>query len=294
MANPEMTPTSAYRRIDVAPLTGALGAEIGGVDLAIDPDEETFEEIRRALLHHLVIFFRDQHLTPQQHLTFGRRFGTLNVHDFVPGLGDYPEIMEIVKDAPDRGYNFGGVWHSDVTYLEEPALGSILYALETPPYGGDTLFTNMYLAYESLSSGLRSVLDGLSAVHSARSSYSPVGRQARRETGSVSMTVDIGEAAYQETIHPVVRTHPETGRRLLFVNPNFTVRFAEMTEAESAPLLEFLFRHQQRPEFSCRFRWSERAVAFWDNRCTQHFAVNDYHGFRRRMHRVTINGDRPY
>lgn len=294
MSQPVTKSPSAYRRIEVSPLTGALGAEIRGVDLSSDLDDETFDEVRRAWLEHLVIFFRDQRLTPEQHLAFGRRFGTLNVHDFVPGLAGHPEIMEIVKDTPDRGYNFGGVWHSDVTYLEEPAMGSILYALETPPYGGDTLFANMYLAYESLSAGLRTVLDGLSAVHSARSSYSPVGRQARRETGSVSMKVDIKETALQETTHPVVRTHPETGRRLLYVNPNFAVRFAGMTEAESAPLLQYLYRHQQRPEFSCRFRWSPLAVAFWDNRCTQHFAINDYHGFRRRMHRVTVNGDRPH
>ena len=287
-------PDQPYRHIKATPLSGAIGAEIEGVELSRDLDDETFSEVHRALLDHLVIFFRDQRLTPEQHLAFGRRFGRLNVHDFVPGLPEHPEIMEIVKDAPDRGYNFGGVWHSDVTYLEAPAMGSILYAHEAPPYGGDTLFANMYLAYESLSPGLRAVLDGLEAVHSARSSYSPTGRQARRETGSVSMSVDIGDTAYNEVIHPVVRTHPETGRRLLFVNPNFTVRFAGMTEAESAPLLGYLFRHQQRPEFCCRFRWSDRAVAFWDNRCTQHFAINDYHGFRRRMHRVTIDGDRPH
>ncbi|MDX1434222.1 MAG: TauD/TfdA family dioxygenase, partial [Gammaproteobacteria bacterium] len=143
MSQPATEPSSAYRRIEVAPLTGALGAEIRGVDLASDLDEEQLGEVRRALLEHLVIFFRDQRLTPAQHLAFGRRFGTLNVHDFVPGMPENPEIMEIVKDAPDRGYNFGGVWHSDVTYLEEPAMGSILYALEAPPYGGDTLFANM-------------------------------------------------------------------------------------------------------------------------------------------------------
>lgn len=283
-----------YRQIEVAPVSGALGAEIRGVDLSQPLDEDTFAEIHRAFLDHLVIFFRDQRLTPAQHVAFGRRFGTLHVHEFVPGLPEQPEVMEIVKDVGDSGYNFGGVWHTDVTYLEKPVLGSMLYAHEVPPYGGDTLFANMYLAYETLSEGMKRALESLRAMHSAAQSYSPTGRQSADHSRSVSMKVAVDDTAYEEVAHPVVRTHPETGRKILFVNPNFTTRFEDMTVEESKPLLETLYRHQQRPEFACRFRWTKNALAFWDNRCTQHFAINDYHGFRRRMHRVTVNGDRPY
>ena len=282
-------------RIEVIPIGGAIGAEVTGVDLSRPLDEATFSEVRHALLEHLVIVFRDQVMSQEEHKAFGRRFGTLNVHDYVAGLPDHPEIIEIAKEADYGGYNFGGTWHSDVSYLEQPSLASILYAKEVPPRGGDTLFTNAYLAYETLSDGMRRMLDELRAVHSAGEVYgagSP--RGVERAGQSSRMRVRPDESAYAEVVHPVVRTHPDTGRRLLYVNYNFTTRFEDMSVEESAPLLGFLFLHLQRPEFGVRVRWRENTVTMWDNRCTQHLAVNDYQGFRRRMHRVTIDGDRPY
>jgi taurine dioxygenase len=178
-----------------------------------------------------------------------------------------------------------------VTYLEKPALGSILYAREVPDFGGDTLFANMYMAYDSLSDGMKRMLDGLTAVHSARRPY---GSQSDWFSTQRSMEIRRNNSALAEVEHPVVRTHPETGRKALFVNSTFTIRFGGMMEDESAPLLDYLYRHLVRPEFTCRFHWSANAVAFWDNRCVQHYAINDYHGHRRVMHRVTVNGDRPY
>ena len=283
-----------YSRIEVRPVAGALGAEIAGVDLTRPLDDHAFAEVHRALLDHLVIFFRDQTLTPEQHKDFARRFGALDVHPYAKGLPDHPEIIPVTKEADDRGGNFGGTWHSDVTFYEKPALGSVLYALEVPPYGGDTLFANQYLAYEALSDGLKQTLDGLTALHNAARSYGAGGRAAQRQAqGSKSMAIDIREDSEQTVEHPVVRTHPETGRKALFVNHVFTRRFKGWTEEESQPLLDFLYKHAVRPEFTCRFRWKPGSVAFWDNRCTQHYALNDYHGFARRMHRVTICGDRP-
>lgn len=285
-----------YAKIDVRPIAGALGADIFGVDLSKPLDNETFAEIHRAYLENLVVFFHDQHITPQQQMAFGRRFGQLDVHPFAKGMDGCPEVLRIVKEADDTAGNFGGTWHSDVTFYEKPALGSVLYAREVPAFGGDTLFANMYLAYESLSDGLKRMLDGLTAVHNASKAYGlKDSRTVRRHgAGSRSMDVRAGADAEIDTEHPVVRTHPETGRRALFVNHVFTQRFKGWTNEESAPLLEFLYRHAVRPEFTCRFRWRKDAIAFWDNRCTQHHAVNDYHGQRREVHRVTVCGDRPF
>lgn len=280
--------------IEITPVAGALGAEIRGVDLARDLDEDGFEQIRQALMEHLVLFFRDQDLTPVQHKGFTARFGTLDIHPYIAGIEGHPEVMEFVKEPHETGYNVGGRWHSDTTFLETPAMGSVLYAHEVPPYGGDTVFANMYLAFESLSDGLRGALEGLRAVHSPAGSYGKGGNFDRnRGQGQERMNIAIREE-FEEVVHPVVRTHPVTGRKLLFVNPNFTRRFEDMTEEESRPLLSFLYEHAGRPEFSCRFRWQRHSVAFWDNRCTQHLAINDYDGYRRRMHRVTVVGDRPF
>src|ERR1051325_841985 len=283
-----------YQSISVRPISGALGAVVEGVDLSADLDNATASDVHKALLDHCVIFFRNQHLTPEQHLRLGRRFGTLNVHEFVEAMPGHPEILVVAKSENDKR-NFGGGWHSDVTYLDEPALGSILYALEVPPYGGATIFANQYLAYETLSPGMKRLLDGLTAIHSARHIYG-VGadNDYARMDGLGAMKILRNEAAHRETEHPVVRTHPETGRKCLYVNRNFTIRFKDMTVEESRPLLQFLFEHAVRPEFTCRFRWEPGSIAFWDNRCVQHYALNDYHGHRRVMHRVTINGDRPF
>lgn len=283
-----------YSRIGVKPISGALGAEIEGVDLAKPLDNQIFSEVHQAFLDYQVIFFRDQKITPDQQLAFARRFGTLNVHPYAPSLEGYPEVLRIFKEKDDK-VNFGGGWHSDLTFLEKPPLGSVLYAREVPPHGGgDTMWTNMYLAYESLSDGLKKTLDGLKAVHSANKQYGIDGSEAAKNNAKRSMKPNLSESAKAEIVHPVVRTHPETGRKALFVNGAFTERFEGWTKEESRPLLSFLYKHAVRPEFTCRFRWEKDSLAFWDNRCTQHYALNDYHGFRREMHRVTIDGDRVF
>ncbi len=278
-------------KLEITPVSGALGAEISGVNLSENLSDETIQEIRQALLDYLVIFFRDQELTAEQHLAFARRFGELDEHDFVKGLPDFPHIIRLVREADETGGNFGGVWHSDVTHQEAPALGSVLYAIDVPPVGGDTLFANQYLAYDTLSDGMKRLLDGLIAMHTAKGPFGPEGRAKYQWK---NMDVVPNEKALEEMEHPVVRTHPETGRKGLFVNKTFNVRFKDMTEEESAPLLNFLFEHSRREAFTCRFKWQKGSIAFWDNRSVMHYALNDYNGHRREMHRITIAGDKPY
>jgi taurine dioxygenase len=273
--------------IEIRPLAGAIGAEIFGVDLSARLDDDTVAAIRRAWLDHLVIFFRDQELPPAEFLAFARHFGEPIEYPFVKGIEGFSEITPVVKLEQER-VNFGGLWHSDTTYLEIPPMGTMLVAREVPPHGGDTLFANMYLAYESLSAGMRRLLDGLVAVNSSAKADTTKTREDRMRDGA-------NPTARKEYVaeHPVVRTHPETGRKALYVNGGHTLRFKGMTEEESAPLLRFLFAHQTRPEFTCRFQWEAGSVALWDNRCAQHNPINDYHGFRRVMHRVTLAGDTP-
>jgi taurine dioxygenase len=273
-------------RLMVRPIAGALGAEIGGVDLRELHDDE-LRELRAAWLEHLVLFFRDQPLAPEQYMAFARRIGRPIEYPFVKGIPGFPEIIEVKKLEHEK-VNFGGVWHSDTAYLEVPPMASMLLAREVPPYGGDTLFANMYLAYESLSDGMKRLLDPLWAVNSSAKADVTRTREDRLKTDGRD---DAGKDLVAE--HPVVRTHPETGRKALYVNFAHTVRFRGLTEKESAPLLEFLFRHQVKPEFTCRFTWQVGSLALWDNRCAQHNPVNDYHGFRRLMHRITLAGDRP-
>ena len=272
--------------IGIHPVAGALGAEISGVDLA-QVDDGTIAEIRQAWLEHLVIFFRDQDLSPAQFLAFARRIGEPIEYPFVKGLDEHPEIIPVLKLAHEK-HNFGGIWHSDTAYLEQPPMASMLIAREVPPVGGDTEFANMYLAYETLSAGMKRLLDGLTAVNS--SSAADVSR-TREDRIKDSARAD----ARKEYVahHPVVRVHPETGRRALYVNVAHTVGFEDMTPEESAPLLQYLVRHQVRPDFTCRFRWRPGSIALWDNRCAQHNAINDYPGHRRLMHRITLAGDRP-
>jgi len=283
-------PTTA---LDIRPISGALGAVIWDLDLSRPLEEDTVGAIRQALLEYLVIFFRGQSLEPDQLVEFGRRFGELEGHEFVEGMADHPEVLELIKEADETGFNFGGEWHTDVTFREQPAAGAILYGKEIPPYGGDTLWANQYLAFETLSPGMQEMLGNLKAVHSAEEGFGGGGIAALYRSQLRSMHIRDDVSVPDAVEHPVVRTHPETGRRCLFVNPGFTTRFAGMSEAESRGLLEFLFKHSVRPEFTCRFRWTDGAVAFWDNRCTQHFALNDYHGHRRHMQRITVSGDRP-
>lgn len=271
----------------VTPVAGAIGAELSGIDLNDRLDDDLVGDIRQALLDHLVIFFRDQNLTPARFREVARLFGEPVEYPFVAGMPDYPEIIEVKKLEHEKT-NFGGIWHSDTVYLEEPPMGSMLLAREVPPYGGDTLFANQYMAYEALSERYRELLDGLTAVHSsARADVS----KTREDRIKSSGTSEAGKEYL--SFHPAVRTHPETGRRALFVNIAHTVRFDGMTEEESRPILEYLFHHQIKPEFTCRFVWRPGSLAFWDNRCAQHNPINDYHGHRRVMHRITLKGDRP-
>jgi len=240
-----------------------------------------------------VLFLRDQELTPGEQKAFARHFGPLAETPFIQPLDGHPEMMRIVREADEqKKLNFGGRWHSDMTFSPEPVLGTCLYACESPPVGGDTIWTNQMLAFEALSPAMQRMLERLTVMHSAKRSYGPQGVYA--DDDLKSMRIQASEAALREQPHPCVRTHPETGRKILFVNWTYAIRFQDMTEEESAPLLEFLNRHSQRPEFQIRFRWRKGSLALWDNRSTQHIAVNDYAGYRRVMDRVTIAGDRPF
>lgn len=275
-----------YDHIAVTPLSNSVGAEIAGVDLAGPLADPVMTEIRRAFGEYGVVFFRDQRLSPEQHLGFARRFGEININRFFAAVPGHPEIAEVRKE-PEQRQNIGGGWHTDHSYDPAPALGSMLYAREVPPTGGDTLFAGMYAAYEALSDGLKATLDGLKALHSSRHVFGP---QAHARRGDLKGRIGNPELATQDAVHPVVIRHPLTGRKALYVNPGFTVWLDGWTEEESQPLLAYLYRHAVRPEFTCRFRWRAGSLALWDNRSTWHFAVNDYHGERRLLHRVTIEG----
>ena len=273
---------SDYQHIRVEPITTALGALIHEVDCKRDLASQVIKEIRKAWLEHLVVFFPGQDLEPGEQLAFARQFGLPVKYPMIDGMSEYPEVVQVVK-LPHEKHNFGGIWHSDTTYLKNPPIGALLFAREVPEVGGDTLFANMYLAYEALSSGLKNILDGLIVVQSSGKAGASRSREDRLSDGSAV----VEEALEAE--HPAVRIHPETGRKVLFVNYGHTIRFKNMTEAESKPLLEYLFAHQTRAEFTCRFQWAVGSMAMWDNRCTQHNPINDYHGFKRVMHRISIN-----
>ena len=285
---------TTYRHLEVQPIAGALGAEIRGVDLSRHLSDDVFEEVRGALHDHLVIFFRDQTLTPEQHIDFSARFGELLEVPFVRALEGFPTILPVMKGKSESKKRlFGGLWHTDMSYAEEPPLGSALYGRVIPPYGGDTMLANMYRAYDALSDQLKQILDGLYAVHSPVRSYGAGGAVVNNGDPAHKMDVRTDGRATNEVTHPVIRIHPSTGKKALYVNSTYTLRFDGMTQEESEPLLQFLYRHAGRPEFTCRFRWTPGALALWDNRCTQHLAMNDYDGFDREMHRTTIAGDRP-
>lgn len=275
--------------LEVRPLTGALGAEIFGVDLSKNLSAELIQEIRNNFLQYSVIFFRDQDLTPEQHLNFSKMFGPLVINPVYGNVDGYPEIMPVIKNEKDK-YNIGDTWHSDMSYMSEPPLGSILYAREVPQVGGDTLWTNMYMAYEFLPTPLRNALDELNAIHSDSFLTS---RIEERNAGRSTKLVADPNRAELRAIHPVIRTHDETKKRALYVNYPFTYSFEGMSREESLPLLNQLYAHATKPEFSCRFRWQKGSIAFWDNRCTMHYACNDYQGHRRVMNRTTIAGPKP-
>lgn len=268
-----------FETIRVTPLTPTIGAEIDGIDLSLPLPTRQFDEIHAALMQHLVIFFRDQQLTIEQHKTFGKRFGELDIHPTTRMEG-HPEIIEIKADENSR-YVAGEVWHSDVTCNEVPPMGSILHLHVVPENGGgDTLFANMYKAYETLAAPVRAMIDGLTAVHD--------GDQVYRVRQGKTMTGDIPRAE-----HPVVRTHPVTGRKALYVNRNFTSRIKGMSKLESDAILDMLYSHSERDDFKCRFKWRPYSIAFWDNRCAMHQAMWDYYPERRYGRRVTISGTRP-
>jgi taurine dioxygenase len=271
-----------YRRITPQPLSPTIGAELHGVSLAEPLDEETLAEVRRALLEYKVIFFRDQDIAPEQHVAFARRFGELEVHPFVPHRDGFPEVMVLKKNERLGGYE--NVWHSDVTWRLAPSLGSVLLAREVPDVGGDTLFSDMYAAYEGLDDDVREALEGRRAVHDFTHTF---GRFMSAEELAKK------QQEFPPAEHPVVRTHPETGRKGLYVNAAFTSHIVGMSRDDSDALLDRLYRQASIPEYQCRFHWRRHSIAFWDNRAVQHYAVSDYWPQRRLMERVTIVGDTP-
>ncbi len=283
---------SAYRYIQPHRIAGALGAEITGVNLAEPLAPEVLAEIRRALLENLVIFFRDQDMTPERMLRFARNWGDIHRHPYIAGMPDYPDVLELNKRASDKR-NFGGDWHTDQMFAPKPAMGTMLWAKQVPDAGGDTLFANMYQAYETLSDGMKALISDIRGMCVGDKKKSGATRAAVNAATISMTTLEPPPDMPRESAHPLVRTHPETGRKSLYIGGH--VHYLEnMTREESAPLIDYLYEHSHRPEFTCRFRWRKGSLAFWDNRCTQHFAINDYPAETRIMHRVTICGDTPY
>ena len=269
--------------MEIKPLTGALGAEILGADVRRDAD---FEQIQAAFADHSVIVIRGQSVDPEAHLAFARRFGPINVNRFFQPVEGHPEIAMVLKEK-DQKEAVGEGWHTDHSYDDAPAMGSVLHALEMPPFGGDTLFVSMSAAYNALSDKMRGFLDGLTAVHSSRHVF---GASIQDSEAAKSGRLGNADAATQDARHPVVITHPLSGRRGLYVNPVFTTCIEGLHAAESDAILQMLYAHCQQPEFHCRVRWQQGDITMWDNRATWHKAINDYHGYRRLMHRVTIEG----
>ena len=275
-----------YKEIKVTPQSTALGAVISGVDLSKEPSKHAMAELEDAFGRYSVIFFRDQNLTPQQHIALAEHWGAINVNRFFKPLDGYPQIAQVIKEAGQKE-NIGGTWHTDHSYDLIPAMGSLLYAREVPTVGGDTLFSSMYLAYQALSEGMKNMLTNLKAWHSSRHVFGySVNNSEHYEDGRLA---NPGQAT-QDALHPVVITHPLTGRKALYVNADFTVRFDGWTAEESQPILDFLYAHGARQEFTCRFHWEPGSIAFWDNRATWHYAMNDYQGDRRIMDRITLEG----
>lgn len=270
--------------IQVRALTRNIGAEVHGVDLTQPLDDSTFDAIHDALMAHQVIFFRDQSITPEQHVQFGKRFGKLHIHPAAPVVDNRPELMRIHADATSK-YAEGTEWHTDVSCDERPPMGSILHLTTVPSVGGDTLFSSMYAAFDALSDTMKEILDPMIGIHESEhvyaGKYDDVGGELRRD-------------AFPSAEHPVIRTHPVTGRKALYVNSAFTTGIKGLSKKESAAILGFLFEHVKNPRFHCRFTWRENSVAFWDNRCVQHFAVWDYFPEVRSGIRVTVEGDKPF
>lgn len=274
-------------QLEVRPLSRAVGAEILGINLLNPVSDAQIAEIRKIWLQHSVVFFREQPLEPGAFQAFAKRFGEIIEYPFVKGLPDFPLIVPVLK-LPHEKHNFGGVWHTDTTYLQEPPMATMLIARELPPVGGDTLFASNYAAFEGLSPALQDTLRTLKGVNSSAKAAVTHSREDR----VADSATDKGRSELNSE-HPVVRTHPETGREALYINPGHTLRFAGWTEEESAPLLNYLFEQQVKPEYTCRFVWRPGSIALWDNRCVLHNPINDYHGHKRLLHRVTLKGDKP-
>jgi taurine dioxygenase len=281
--------TATYNTIEVTPLSPALGGVISGVDIVSGISDEQFADIRQAFIDRGVIFFRDQDISPDQHIEFARRWGEINVNRFFTPVETHPIIAEVRKE-PDQKVNVGGAWHTDHSYDQEPALGSILYAKQVPSIGGDTLFASMYAAFDGLSDGMKNMLINLNAEHSSRHVFGAEANVDADMEGLGSRFLN-AQAATQDAIHPMVIKHPLSGRPALYVNGDFTVKIEGWSKEESAPLLNFLYQHASQNEFTCRFHWEKGSIAIWDNRATHHLALNDYHGERRLMHRITIEGE---
>ncbi|MFM2078294.1 MAG: alpha-ketoglutarate-dependent taurine dioxygenase [Actinomycetota bacterium] len=278
--------------ITVRPVTPHCGAEVTGADLA-EPTDDVMATLVDALAAHSVLFVRDQDLSPDEQLALTRAFGDVLRVPYIRHMDDHPDVIAVLKEADEKKIStFGGTWHSDFSFLEEPPSLTLLHAVELPDVGGDTLWASQYAAYDALSPAMQHLLDPLVAVQTAW----PHGTKGPGPNTAVSRSVVMTRndpSADREVRHPVVRVHPVTGRRALFVNPVYTQWFDGMTEAESRPLLQFLFQHATQPEFTCRLHWTPGTLAIWDNRCLLHMAINDYDGSRRLLHRTTVAGDRP-
>ena len=271
--------------LEIRPVSGGVGVELAGLNLAEGLSDGDFATVKQAFVDNGLVFMHGQNITPEQHIAFAERWGEININRFFAKVDGYEKIAAVVKEKDQIG-NIGGGWHTDHSYDQVPAMGSILLARETPPVGGDTLFACMYKAYDSLSDGLKKTLEGLNAVHSSRHIF---GEQSDYQK-SMNDRLGNAEKATQDAVHPVVITHPESGRKALYVNPAFTLHIEGWTPAESKPLLDYLYQHATLMEHTTRFKWAEGSIAIWDNRCTWHYALNDYHGERREMHRITLEG----
>ena len=275
-----------YKPIKVTPLSRFVGAEVSGVEIARGLSDQQFLELRQAFVKHSVIFIRNQNITPDEHIEFAKRWGEISVNRFFQAVDSHPVIAEVRKEAHQK-LNIGSTWHTDHSYDQVPAMGSILYARVVPKLGGDTLFSSMYAAYEHLSDGMKNTLLRMRAEHSSRHAF---GEAAYIGLDEVEGRLSNAAEATQDAVHPVIIKHPLSGKSALYVNGEFTVKFEGWSKEESQPLLDYLYSHAYKNEFTCRFKWTQGSLAIWDNRATQHCALNDYVGEQRLMHRITISG----
>lgn len=276
----------------IRPLAGALGAELLDIDLSESLSNEVWSAVLAASHDYGVIFFRDQKLTREAQLDFARRFGPPEVHPIANGMAEHPEIIEVRKPKGEQAF-FGTSWHTDNSFFEQPSGTTVLYGETIPPVGGDTVFASMALAYETLSDPMKRFLEPLHALHTAADAYDPRTTGDEKYKGETAITYTFSDSIYERVEHPVIRTHPATGQKLIYVNAMFTEEIVGLERHESDALLQMLFQHATRQEFTCRFRWEPGSVAIWDNRCVQHYAIDDYPDYERVMYRVTLQGERP-